>query len=42
MLVFKEKSLLFLTFSELVANPEKLLHTVANSARGLLVRKRKE
>ena len=29
-------SLLFLTFSVLVANPKKLLYTVANPARGLL------
>ena len=29
-------SLLFLTFSALVASPEKLLYTVANPARGLL------
>ena len=28
--------LLFLTFSVLVANPNKLLYTVANPARGLL------
>ena len=28
--------LLFLTFSVLVANPKKLLYTVANPARGLL------
>ena len=36
-LMFKEKSLLlFLTFSILVANPKKLLYTVANLARGLL------
>ena len=27
---------LFLTFSALVANPKKLLYTVANPARGLL------
>ena len=27
--------LLFLTFSVLVANPKKLLYTVANPARGL-------
>ena len=31
-------SLLFLTFSALVANPKKLLYTVANPARGLLNR----
>ena len=30
--------LLFLTFSVLVANPKKLLYTVANPARGLLNR----
>ena len=30
--------LLFLTFSVLVANPKKLLYTVANPARGLLDR----
>ena len=35
--------LLFLTFSAfLVANPKKLLYTVANPARGLLNRKKKE
>ena len=28
--------MLFLTFSALVANPKKLLYTVANPARGLL------
>ena len=28
--------LLFLTFSVLVANPKKLLYTVANPVRGLL------
>ena len=33
--------LLFLTFSVLVANPEKLLYTVANPARGLLNRKKR-
>ena len=33
--------LLFLTFSVLVANPEKLLYTVANPARGLLIREKK-
>ena len=33
--------LLFLTFSVLVANPEKLLYTVANPARGLLNREKK-
>ena len=31
-----ELLLLFLTFSVLVANPKKLLYTVANPARGLL------
>ena len=35
----RPSELLFLTFSELVANPEKLLYTVANPARGLLNRK---
>ena len=34
--------LLFLTFSALVANPKKLLYTVANPARGLLNRGKKE
>ena len=33
--------LLFLTFSVLVANPKKLLYTVANSARSLLNRENK-
>ena len=33
--------LLFLTFSVLVANPEKLLYTVANPARGLLNREKR-
>ena len=32
--------LLFLTFSALVANPKKLLYTVANHARGLLDREK--
>ena len=32
--------LLFLTFSVLVANPKKLLYTVANPARGLLDREK--
>ena len=32
--------LLFLTFSVLVANPKKLLYTVANPARGLLNREK--
>ena len=32
--------LLFLTFSALVANPKKLLYTVANPARGLLTREK--
>ena len=31
---------LFLTFSVLVANPKKLLYTVANPARGLLNREK--
>ena len=34
--------LLFLTFSALVANPRKLLYTVANPARGLLNREKKK
>ena len=34
--------LLFLTFSALVANPEKLLYTVANPARSLLNREKKK
>ena len=34
--------LLFLTLSALVANPKKLLYTVANPARGLLNRERKK
>ena len=34
--------LLFLTFSVLVANPKKLLYTVANPARGLLNGKKKK
>ena len=33
--------LLFLTFSVLVANPKKLLYTVANPARGLLNREKR-
>ena len=33
--------LLFLTFGALVANPKKLLYTVANPARGLLNREKK-
>ena len=33
--------LLFLTFSALVANPKKLLYTVANPARGLLNKEKK-
>ena len=42
-LLFKEKLLLsFLTFSVLVANPKKLLYTVANPARGLLNREKKK
>ena len=32
----------FLTFSVLVANPEKLLNTVANPARGLLNREKEQ
>ena len=40
-LLFQEK-LLFLTFSAWVANPKKLLYTVANPARGLLNRKKKK
>ena len=39
---FKEKLLLFLTFSVLVANPKKLLYTVANPARGLLNREKRK
>ena len=45
--LFKEKSelllllLLFLTVSVLVANPKKLLYTVANPARGLLNREKR-
>ena len=39
---FKKVKLLFLTFSALVANPKKLLYTVANSARGLLNTKKKK
>ena len=34
------RELLFLTFSALVANPKKLLYTVANPARGLLNREK--
>ena len=34
--------MLFLTFSALVANPKKLLFTVANPARGLLNREKKK
>ena len=33
--------MLFLTFSVLVANPKKLLYTVANPARGLLNREKR-
>ena len=33
--------LLFLTFSVLVANPKKVLYTVANPARGLLNREKR-
>ena len=35
------RPLSFLTFSVLVANPEKLLYTVANPARGLLNREKR-
>ena len=35
-------TLLFPTFSVLVANPKKLLYTVANPARGLLNRKKRK
>ena len=35
-------SLLFLTFSVLVANPKKLFYTVANPARGLLNREKRK
>ena len=38
----RSPSLLFLTFSVLVANPKKLLYTVANPARGLLNREKKK
>ena len=34
-------TMLFLTFSVLVANPKKLLYTVANPARGLLNREKR-
>ena len=34
-------TLLFITFSVLVANPQKLLYTLANSARGLLNREKR-
>ena len=37
----KFQLLLFLTFSVLVANPKKLLYTVANPARGLLNREKR-
>ena len=37
----KQLLLLFLTFSVLVANPKKLLYTVANPARGLLNREKR-
>ena len=40
--VFSLFLLLFLTFSALVANPKKLLYTVANPARGLLNREKKK
>ena len=36
----RRASLLFLTFSVLVANPKKLLYTVAIAARGLLNRRK--
>ena len=39
--VLSLKLLLFLTFSVLVANPKKLLYTVANPARGLLNREKR-
>ena len=38
----RSTALLFLTFSALVANPKKLLYTVANPDRGLLNRKKKK
>ena len=38
----KDSCCLFLTFSVLVANPKKLLYTVANPARGLLNRGKKK
>ena len=34
--------LLFITFSELVANPKNLLYTVANPARGLLNKEKRK
>ena len=37
-----QQLLLFLTFSALVANPKKLLYTVANPARGLLNREKRK
>ena len=37
---FGQDPMLFLTFSVLVANPKKLLHTVANPTRGLLNREK--
>ena len=40
-LLFLLLLLLFLTFSVLVANPKKLLYTVANPARGLLNREKR-
>ena len=40
--VFVLLFLLFLTFSALVANPKKLLYTVANPARGLLNREKEK
>ena len=39
--VDEEQLLLFLTFSVLVANPKKLLYTMANPARGLLNREKR-
>ena len=42
MLQSKLWKLLFLTFSVLVANPKKLLYTVANPARGLSSENKKE
>ena len=39
--VDEEQLLLFLTFNVLVANPKKLLYTMANPARGLLNREKR-